>query len=136
MFTGGIGQVSTKNLLKDPPNTNMLIIQIGGLKHKIGLGGGSASSKENSNVDNYSAVQRGDPEMVNRLYRVVRFLSENNIIKSIHDQGAGGMANVTKEIISPLGGKIYLNNVNLGDKTMSDLEIWGARISRTSYHFN
>ena len=126
MFTGGIGQVSTKNLLKDPPNKNMLIIQIGGLAYKIGLGGGSASSKENSNVDNYSAVQRGDPEMANRLYRVVRFLSENNIIKSIHDQGAGGMANVTKEIISPLGGKVYLNNVNLGDKTMSDLEIWGA----------
>ena len=36
------------------------------------------------------------------------------------------MANVTKEIISPVGGIIYLNKVNLGDKTLSDLEIWGA----------
>ncbi len=126
MFTGGIGQVSTNNLKKDTPQENMLIIQIGGPAYRIGMGGGSTSSKENTNEDNYSAIQRGDPEMANRLYRVIRLLSENNIIKSIHDQGAGGMANVTKEIISPIGGIVYLDKVNLGDTTLSDLEIWGA----------
>ena len=126
MFTGGIGQVLNNNLYKDTPNTNMIIIQIGGPAYRIGLGGGSASSLENTNTNNYSAIQRGDPEMANRLYRVIKTLSEKNIIKSIHDQGAGGMANVTKEIISPMGGSIYLDKVNLGDNTLSDLEIWGA----------
>lgn len=126
MFTGGIGQVSTNNLIKDNATENMLVIQVGGPAYRIGLGGGSASSKANTSNDNYSAIQRGDPEMANRLYRVIRLLSENNIIKSIHDQGAGGMGNVTKEIVSPIGAEIFLNKVNLGDNTLTDLEIWGA----------
>jgi len=126
MFTGGIGMVSDKNLIKSKPDTNMLVIQIGGPAYRIGLGGGAASSLANTDKSNFSAIQRGDPEMANRLYRVIKILSEHDLIESIHDQGAGGMANVTKEIISPVGGVIYLNKVNLGDKTLSDLEIWGA----------
>ena len=34
------------------------------------------------------------------------------------------MANVTKEIVNPNGAKINLNNVIIGDKTLSILEIW------------
>tara|TARA_B100001173_G_scaffold312308_1_gene332804 strand:+ start:3217 stop:6888 length:3672 start_codon:yes stop_codon:yes gene_type:complete len=126
MFTGGIGMVCDKNLIKSTPTDNMLVIQIGGPAYRIGLGGGAASSLANTDQSNFSAIQRGDPEMANRLYRVIKILSENNLIQSIHDQGAGGMANVTKEIISPIGGIINLNKVNLGDKTLSDMEIWGA----------
>ena len=126
MFSAGIGMVSDKNLIKSKPNNNMLVIQIGGPAYRIGLGGGAASSLANTDKSNFSAIQRGDPEMANRLYRVIKILSEHNLIESIHDQGAGGMANVTKEIISPIGGVIYLNKVNLGDTSLSDLEIWGA----------
>ena len=67
--------------------------------------------------------------MENKVVRAVRNLSSaagENIILSIHDQGAGGMANVTKEIVSPVGGEVFLNKVNLGDKSLSSLEIWGA----------
>lgn len=126
MFTGGIGMVSDSNLIKSTPKEDMLVIQIGGPAYRIGLGGGAASSLANTNTSDFSAIQRGDPEMANRLYRVIKILSENNLIQSIHDQGAGGMANVTKEIISPIGGIINLNKVNLGDETLSDMEIWGA----------
>jgi len=131
MFTGGIGQVLDYNLLKEKPRQGLLITRIGGPAYRIGLGGGSSSSRENDekNIEtDLSAVQRGDPEMENKVYRVIRTMSErkNNPIISIHDQGAGGMGNVTKEIVSPVGGEVYLNNVNVGDKTMSALEIWGA----------
>jgi phosphoribosylformylglycinamidine synthase len=44
----------------------------------------------------------------------------------IHDQGAGGNCNVVKEIIYPLGAEINIRAVQLGDATMSVLEIWGA----------
>ena len=44
----------------------------------------------------------------------------------IHDQGAGGNCNVVKEIIYPLGADIDVRAVQLGDATMSVLEIWGA----------
>ena len=73
-----------------------------------------------------SAVQRGDPEMGNKLNKVIRCCidSNRNPIRSIHDQGAGGMGNVTKEIVEPLGADIDLGKVHLGDKSMTDLEIW------------
>ena len=77
----------------------------------------------------FNAVQRDDPEMENRLNKVIRTcieLGPNNPILSIHDQGAGGMANVTKEIVSPKGGLISLGNVHLGDQTMSAREKWVA----------
>jgi len=41
-------------------------------------------------------------------------------------QGCGGNCNVLKEIMDPVGGKIDLRDIVLGDDTMSVLEIWGA----------
>ncbi len=54
----------------------------------------------------FNAVQRGDAEMSQKLWRVVRScveMGEKNPIVQIHDQGAGGNCNVVKEIIYPLG---------------------------------
>lgn len=51
-------------------------------------------------------LQRGDAEVSQKLWRVVRAcveLGERNPIEQIHDQGAGGNCNVVKEIIYPLG---------------------------------
>jgi phosphoribosylformylglycinamidine synthase len=51
-------------------------------------------------------VQRGDAEMSQKLWRVVRScveMGDKNPIVQIHDQGAGGNCNVVKEIIYPLG---------------------------------
>jgi len=47
-------------------------------------------------------------------------------IVSIHDQGAGGNCNVVKEIIYPAGARIEVRKIQLGDTTLSVLEIWGA----------
>jgi phosphoribosylformylglycinamidine synthase len=67
--------------------------------------------------------------MSNKLWRVVRSCVEmgpSNPIVQIHDQGAGGNCNVVKEIIYPLGAKIDIRAVKLGDETLSVMEIWGA----------
>jgi phosphoribosylformylglycinamidine synthase len=53
-------------------------------------------------------------------------LGEANPIVSIHDQGAGGNCNVLKEIVEPLGARIAVRAIPLGDETLSVLEIWGA----------
>lgn len=130
MFTAGIGTVLHKNINKLEPVNNNIITRIGGPAYRIGVGGGSASSDSNNeNNNNTSAVQRGDAGMENKVVRAIRSISSancNNIILSIHDQGAGGMANVTKEIVSPIGGEVFLDKVNLGDKSLTSLEIWGA----------
>ena len=132
MFSGGIGQIDHVHIGKDDPEVGMLVVKIGGPAYRIGMGGGAASSMvsgENDAELDFNAVQRGDAEMAQKLYRVVRTCAEMgdvNPIISIHDQGAGGNCNVVKEIIYPEGAKIDIRKVNVGDLTMSVLEIWGA----------
>ena len=129
MFSAGIGSICRYNLYKIPPKENVHIIRIGGPAYKIGLGGGFSSSldQDGSRHDlDLAAVQRGDPQMCNKLNRVIKICSElyDNPILSIHDQGAGGLANVVKEIAYPNGAVIYLDNVTLGDVSMKPLDIW------------
>jgi len=130
MFTGGIGTINRKHLYKDNPQENMLVVRIGGPAYKIGLGGGFSSSVDQDGTRKefeLSAVQRGDPQMENKLNRVIKSLidmEDDNPIVSIHDQGAGGLANVVKEIVYPNGAEIILDNVTLGDLSLHPLEIW------------
>eukprot|EP00850_Spirogloea_muscicola_P008078 SM000042S15345 [mRNA] locus=s42:439990:449765:- [translate_table: standard] len=116
MFSGGIGQIDHNHLGKGEPEVGMLVVKIGGPAYRIGMGGGAASSMVSGTRDaalDFDAVQRGDPEMAQKLYRVVRTcveLGQHNPIVSIHDQGAA----------------IDVRSIVVGDKTMSVLEIWGA----------
>ncbi|MBI4824540.1 MAG: phosphoribosylformylglycinamidine synthase [Nitrospirae bacterium] len=132
MFTGGIGQMDERHTEKCPPEKGMLIVKVGGPAYRIGVGGGAASSMiQGENVEelDFNAVQRGDAEMEQKLNRVIRACVEmgmDNPIISIHDQGAGGNSNVLKELIYPEGARIDLRNIQIGDKTLSTLEIWSA----------
>lgn len=132
MFSGGIGQIDHSHILKGEPDIGMLVVKIGGPAYRIGMGGGAASSMVSGQNDaelDFNAVQRGDAEMAQKLYRVVRAcveMGEKNPIISIHDQGAGGNCNVVKEIIYPKGAEIDIRAIVVGDQTMSVLEIWGA----------
>ncbi len=132
MFTGGVGQIDNRHIDKGPPENGMHVVKIGGPAFRIGIGGGAASSMiqgENIAELDFSAVQRGDAEMEQKVNRVIRTcveMGDRNPIISIHDQGAGGNCNVVKEIIYPAGAKIEIRNIQLGDHTLSVLEIWGA----------
>jgi phosphoribosylformylglycinamidine synthase len=132
MFTGGIGQMDARHIEKGSPEKGMLVVKIGGPAYRIGIGGGAASSMiqgENIAELDFNAVQRGDAEMEQKLNRVLRAcieMGDANPIISIHDQGAGGNCNVVKEIIYPAGAKIEVRKIQLGDNTLSVLEIWGA----------
>jgi phosphoribosylformylglycinamidine synthase len=132
MFTGGIGQIDDKHIEKGEAQKGMLIVQVGGPAYGIGLSGGSASSKlqgENEEELDFNAVQRGDAEMEQKMNRVIRAcieMGDTNPIISAHDQGAGGPANVLKELVEKTGGKIELRRIKLGDPTLSVLKIWIA----------
>ncbi|GBL93931.1 Phosphoribosylformylglycinamidine synthase [Araneus ventricosus] len=139
MFTGGIGSIDDKQVKKKNPEPGMLVVKIGGPVYRIGVGGGAASSvhvqgDQKEELD-FGAVQRGDPEMEQKLNRVVRACIERvdkNLILSIHDQGAGGNGNVLKEIIEPAGAVIYAEEFQLGDPTISILELWGAEYQESN----
>jgi phosphoribosylformylglycinamidine synthase len=49
-----------------------------------------------------------------------------SLIEVIHDQGAGGPANVLKELVEKSGGRVEIRNIRVGDPTMSVLEIYVA----------
>jgi phosphoribosylformylglycinamidine synthase len=132
MFTGGIGQIDARHTKKEKPKRGMLIVQVGGPAYRIGIGGGSASSMlqgENIAELDFNAVQRGDAEMENKLNRVIRAcveMGDENPVLVVHDQGAGGPANVLTEITDPAGGKIGIRRITLGDLSLSVVEIWCA----------
>lgn len=132
MFSGAIGQIDHAHISKGDPEIGMLVVKIGGPAYRIGMGGGAASSMVSGQNDvelDFNAVQRGDAEMAQKLYRVIRAcaeMGEKNPIISIHDQGAGGNCNVVKEIIYPKGAEIDIRSIIVGDHTLSVLEIWGA----------
>ena len=102
MFTGGLGIMQESHTKKTEPHSDMIICKIGGPVYKIGLGGSTASSRVSNSKDvqlDYNAVQRADPQMEQKMNKVIRTcveMGDNNPILSIHDQGAGGNGNVLK----------------------------------------
>ncbi|KAG7197412.1 hypothetical protein KM043_013274 [Ampulex compressa] len=133
MFSGGLGTVDSNMTNKLPADKGMEVVKIGGPVYRIGVGGGSASSVEvqgdNKSELDFGAVQRGDPEMEQKLNRVIRACTEmgsDNPILSIHDQGAGGNGNVLKELVEPAGAVIFTRKFDLGDPSISTMELWGA----------
>ena len=132
MFSAGVGQMDARHTGKTEARKGMLVVKVGGPAYRIGMGGGAASSMiqgENIAELDFNAVQRGDAEMEQKLNRVIRAcveLGEQNPIRSIHDQGAGGNCNVVKEIVHPAGARIEIRRILVGDNTLSALEIWGA----------
>jgi phosphoribosylformylglycinamidine synthase len=132
MFTGGIGQIDDRHTDKDKEKKGMKIVQVGGPAYRVGFGGGAASSMlqgENTLELDFNAVQRGDAEMEQKMNRVIRACNEmgdKTIIDVIHDQGAGGPANVLKELVEHSGGYIDIRKIRVGDPTMSVLEIYVA----------
>ncbi|MFA6416952.1 MAG: phosphoribosylformylglycinamidine synthase [Patescibacteria group bacterium] len=130
LFTGGIGMLDDNHVKKNEAFPGMLIVQVGGPAYRIGFGGGSASSLnqgDNKEEVDFNAVQRGDGEMGQKVNRVIRAcveMGDDNPIVIVHDQGAGGPANVLKELVEQYGGKIDIRKITLGDPTLSVLETW------------
>ncbi|MGW8195019.1 MAG: phosphoribosylformylglycinamidine synthase [Desulforhopalus sp.] len=132
MFTAGVGQIDVRHIAKATERPGMLIVQVGGPAYRVGFGGGAASSMlqgENESSLDFNAVQRGDAEMEQKMNRVIRACNEmgdKTLIDVIHDQGAGGPANVLKELVEKSGGRVEIRNIRVGDPTMSVLEIYVA----------
>ena len=130
MLAGGVGFAAKKDALKGHPMADEKVVVMGGDNYRIGMGGGAVSSVETGQYDNaieLNAVQRANPEMQKRVSNVIRALAESdsNPIVSIHDHGAGGHLNALSELVEETGGKIHIDALPIGDKTLSAKEIVG-----------
>ena len=130
MLAGGIGYGKKEQALKDIPKKGDDIIILGGDNYRIGMGGAAVSSADTGALGSgieLNAVQRSNPEMQKRVANAIRGMVENDINKivSIHDHGAGGHLNCLSELVEDTGGKINLDQLPVGDPTLSAKEIIG-----------
>ncbi|MEY2705698.1 MAG: hypothetical protein RL407_1760 [Bacteroidota bacterium] len=130
MLAGGIGFTNANYTKKKEPQPGDQIVILGGDNYRIGMGGSAVSSLntgELSNAIELNAIQRSNPEMQKRVSNVIRAMaeSESNPIVSIHDHGAGGHLNCLSELVESTGGTILINQLPIGDPTLSAKEIIG-----------
>ncbi len=130
MLAGGVGFTNAKYAKKAEPKAGDQIVIMGGDNYRIGMGGSAVSSLntgELSNAIELNAIQRSNPEMQKRVSNVIRAMaeSENNPIVSIHDHGAGGHLNCLSELVESTGGTIHIDQLPVGDPTLSAKEIIG-----------
>ena len=135
LYTAGVGWIADDKLLT--PETSVqpgdLVIKVGPQAFKIGLGGSLMSSVDNQSTgtqDALTAVQRGDPYEGNKVIRFCEYLAtqpsmngRGGLIHKIHDQGAGGLGNVVKELVEPYSAEIDLSTLPHAPG-MTTLECW------------
>jgi phosphoribosylformylglycinamidine synthase len=132
MLAGGLGSVRPPHVKKARLEPGCPLVVMGGPALLIGLGGGAASSRDqgaNQAQLDFASVQRDNPEMQRRCQEVIDAciaLGEDNPIVSIHDVGAGGLANALPELVHEheLGASIELREVPSAEPGLSPLEIW------------
>ncbi|MEY4963426.1 MAG: Phosphoribosylformylglycinamidine synthase [Bacteroidota bacterium] len=130
MQAGGIGYGKLDQAIKHKPSAGDKIVILGGENYRIGMGGAAVSSADTgafgSGIE-LNAIQRSNPEMQKRAANAIRGLveSDTNPIVSIHDHGAGGHLNCLSELVEETGGLIDLDQLPVGDPTLSAKEIIG-----------
>ena len=132
MLAGGFGNIREEHVRKAPLEPGTPLLVLGGPAMLIGLGGGAASSlssgASHEELD-FASVQRGNPEMQRRCQEVLDrcwALGAENPILSIHDVGAGGLANALPEIVHDArkGAALELRRIPSDEPGLSPLEIW------------
>jgi len=132
MLAGGLADIRPEHVTKDRLADGAVIAVLGGPAMRIGLGGGTASSMDSgssSEALDFASVQRGNAEMQRRCQEVINAcwaLGADNPIVSIHDVGAGGLANALPELVhdSARGAVFELRSVPSAEPGLSPMEIW------------
>ncbi len=90
-----IGAVPKRNVLREEPEIGDVILLIGGMTGRDGIGGATGSSKEHDETSIETAgaeVQKGNPPEERKLQRLFRNPEFSKLIKRSNDFGAGGIS--------------------------------------------
>lgn len=132
VITGGMGSIRHMNILKGVTIPGNLVIILGGPSMLMGVGGGAAASvvsSTNAETLDFASVQRSNADMQRRCQEVIdtcTSLGKDNPIITLHDVGAGGLANALSELVfhNHLGGNFELRDIPNIDPSLSPLELW------------
>ena len=132
MIAGGLGNIRRSLVEKAPLPAGSKLVVLGGPSMLIGLGGGAASSVTSGHGDadlDFASVQRDNAEMQRRCQEVINGcwqLGDETPILSVHDVGAGGVANAIPEVVHAAGrgATLELREVPSADPGMTPMQLW------------
>jgi len=130
VFCGTAGVIPIKDIAKEV-KPGHLLIAAGGRTGKDGLKGATFSSAElttDSHEEDQTAVQIGNPIEEKKVADFVLAAREAGLIEFITDCGAGGFSSAAGEMLSEVGGEVWLENCPLKEP---GLESWQVFISES-----
>ena len=130
VFCGTAGVIPIKDIAKEV-KPGHLLIAAGGRTGKDGLKGAtfsSASLTTDSHEEDQTAVQIGNPIEEKKVADFVLAAREAGLIEFITDCGAGGFSSAAGEMLSEVGGEVWLENCPL---KVPDMESWQVFISES-----
>jgi len=100
-----VGAAPRKNVLREQPQPEDVVILLGGRTGRDGCGGATGSSKEHT-AESLSAcgveVQKGNPPTERKIQRLFRKTVVSRMVKRCNDFGAGGVAVAIGELADGL----------------------------------
>ena len=130
VFCGTAGVIPIKDIAKEV-KPGHLLVAAGGRTGKDGLKGAtfsSASLTTDSHEEDQTAVQIGNPIEEKKVADFVLAAREAGLIEFVTDCGAGGFSSAAGEMLSEVGGEVWLENCPL---KVPDLESWQVFISES-----
>lgn len=130
VFCGTAGVIPIKDIAKEV-KPGHLLIAAGGRTGKDGLKGATFSSAElttDSHEEDQTAVQIGNPIEEKKVADFVLAAREAGLIEFVTDCGAGGFSSAAGEMLSEVGGEVWLENCPLKEP---GLESWQVFISES-----
>jgi len=107
------------------------VVMFGATTGRDGIGGASVLASQElgeDDADKRPSVQVGDPFTGKKLIEVSVELIEKNLVESLQDCGAAGLASALSEMAASFGLDIHLDRVPLRE---TDLEPWEIMISES-----
>jgi phosphoribosylformylglycinamidine synthase II len=130
VFCGTMGVIPIKDIAKEIKPGHILIAA-GGRTGKDGLKGATFSSVSlttASHEEDQTAVQIGNPIEEKKVADFILAAREQGLIQFVTDCGAGGFSSAAGEMLSEVGGEVWLENAPL---KAPDLESWQIFISES-----
>ncbi len=130
VFCGTAGVIPIKDIAKEVKPGHWLIAA-GGRTGRDGLKGAtfsSASLTADSHEEDQTAVQIGNPIEEKKVGDFILAARDKGLIEFVTDCGAGGFSSAAGEMLSEVGGEVWLENAPLKEP---GLESWQVFISES-----
>lgn len=126
VFCGTAGVIDRKRIDKQV-EAGMLVLAVGGRTGRDGLKGATFSSATltaDSHTEDQSAVQIGNPIEEKKVAEMLLAAAEEGLIGFVTDCGAGGFSSAAGEMLSEIGGTIWLERCPLKTEGLASWEVF------------